>query len=107
MDIRLPDPELTFIFGIGSAGLTPFECLLNQRTENDAIAFRVAGSDACLFFGHVAAPIGRLTSALPEVYFRVSIVGIETPPPREIIKAMADQASHDHGAGCGCGGGCR
>ena len=107
MDIRLPDPELTFIFGIGSAGLTPFECLLNQRTETDAIAFRVAGPDACLFFGHLAAPIGRLASTLPEIYFRVSIVGIETPPPREIIKAMADLASHDHGAGCGCGCGCR
>jgi hypothetical protein len=38
--------------------------------------------------------------------FNVRIVGVETPQPREIIKAMAEMAGHGHGAECDCGCGC-
>jgi hypothetical protein len=104
MDIPLPDAEIAFIFGIGSGGLTPFECLLNDRLENGTIAFRVAGSEAGLFFGHVAPGLARRFESGNEVHFTARIVAVETPPPREVIKAMADMAGH--GAGCDCGCGC-
>ncbi len=106
MDIPLPAAEVAFIFGIGSGGLTPFECLLNHRAANEAIAFRVAGSHVGLFFGHLAPALGRRLEGADEVHFTASIVGIETPQPREIIKAMADMAAHGHAAGCDCGCGC-
>jgi hypothetical protein len=106
MDIPLPDAEVVFIFGIGSDGLTPLECLLNGRKEAETIAFRVAGSEAGLFFGHVAPALGRLAEGREEVYFNASILAVETPQPRDVIKAMAEMAGHGHGSGCDCGCGC-
>ena len=107
MDIALPTSEIDFIFGIGSGGLTPFECLLADRREAETVACRVAGSEAGLFFGHLAPLLGRLFENRREVYLNVDIVAVETPRPREVIKAMAELTAHDHedGCNCGCGGG--
>lgn len=103
MDIHLPSPEIDFIFGIGSDGLTPFECLLADRRETESISGRVAGAEAGLFFGHVAPALGRLFETREAVFFNACIVAVETPPPREVIKAMADLAARGHEAGCDCG----
>ncbi len=46
---------------------------------------------------------GRLFDGRDEVHFDVRIMAVETPPPREIIKAMADLTAHGHGCDCGCG----
>jgi hypothetical protein len=102
----LPHIDLTFIFGIGTAGLTPFECLLHHRLPGDEIEFRVAGSEAGPFFGHVAPFVAPLCADRYEVHFNARILAIETPAPREIIKAMAEMTSHGHGSGCDCGCGC-
>ncbi len=106
LDIPLPCPEIDFVFGIGSGGLTPFECLLADRRETESISGRVAGPEAGLFFGHVAPALGRLFETREAVYFNARILGIETPPPRDVIKAMADVAAHGHEGGCDCGCGC-
>lgn len=106
MRIALPHPELSFIFGIGTGGLTPLECLLNHHAAGDEIGFRVAGSEAVLFFGHVAPFAGPLFTGREEVYFNVRILAIEAPAPRDVIKAMAEMTSHGHGTGCDCGCGC-
>jgi hypothetical protein len=105
-DLSLPRVDFTFIFGIGSGGLTPFESLLDQHTDTEKIAFRLAGSEAGLFFGHLAPPLGSLFNGRHEAFFDVRIVGIETPEPREVIRAMAEITAHGHGAGCDCGCGC-
>jgi hypothetical protein len=105
-DLSLPRDDFNFIFGIGSGGLTPFESLLDQHTATETIAFRLAGSEADLFFGHLAPPLGSLFDGRQEVFFDVRILEIETPEPREIIRAMAEITAHDHGAGCDCGCGC-
>lgn len=106
MDIPLADAEAVFIFGIGSDGLTPLECLLNGRREAETIAFRVSDAEAGRFFGHVAPSLDRLAERRDEVYFQVSILAVETPQPREVIQAMAELANRGHGHGCDCGCGC-
>jgi hypothetical protein len=106
LDLPLPVAEVALIFGIGSGGLTPFECRLSDRAENEAVAFAVAAADADFFFGHLAPTLGRLFEGRDEVHFNVRIVGIETPQPREVIRAMADRTVHAHGGGCDCGCGC-
>ena len=105
-DLFLPRADFTFIFGIGPGGLTPFESLLEQHTATENISFRLAGAEADLFFGHLAPPFGSLFEGRQEVFFDVRIVGIETPQPRDVIRAMAETAGHGHGAGCDCGCGC-
>jgi 3-oxoacyl-[acyl-carrier-protein] synthase III len=37
------------------------------------------------------------------VYLNARIVAIETPAPREVVKAMAELTAHGHGAGCDWG----
>ena len=101
-----PAPELAFIFGIGTAGLTPFECLLNRHPAGDEIEFRVPAPETAVFFGHLAPLVGPLGADGDEAHFSVRIVAVETPAPREVIKAMAEMASHGHGTGCDCGCGC-
>jgi len=34
---------------------------------------------------------------------KIQILKIEQPDNKEVIKALADMASHDHGCDCGCG----
>jgi hypothetical protein len=105
-DLSLPCADFTFIFGIGSGGLTPFESLLEQNTATETIAFRLAGAEADLFFGHLAPPLRSLFDSRQEAFFAVRIVGVETPEPRDVIRAMAEITAHGHGAGCDCGCGC-
>jgi hypothetical protein len=106
MDIPLPSPDIDFIFGIGSGGWTPFERLLSDRRETESFSGHVAGAEAGLFFGHVAPALGRLFETRETVFFKACILAVETPPPREVIKAMADAAAHGHEGGCDCGCGC-
>jgi len=106
--ISLPSDEIAFIFGIGSGGLTPFEYLLNDRAENEAVAFSVPALEADRFFGHLFPEVlgpacGRLFEGRDCVYFNVRVIAVETPQPREVIKAMAELAAHGHGCDCGCG----
>lgn len=107
-DLSVPVDEFAFIIGIGSGGMTPFECLLNGRAANEAIAFGVAASEAGLFFGPLLSgpagqALGRLFAGRETVHFTARILAMETPEPREVIKAMADLTAHGHACGCGCG----
>jgi hypothetical protein len=105
-DLALPRADFSFIFGIGPGGLTPFESLLDRRSTAENLTFRLAGSETDLFFGHLAPALGSLFDGRPEVFFDVRIVGIETPEPREVIRAIAEITTHGRGSGCDCGCGC-
>lgn len=95
--------EVTFIYGIGSTGMPPFECLLAGKGEGDDIIFRVTRAEADDFFGHLAAPFAALFDRHGEVFFHAHVGKIETPEPRDVVKAMAEMAADSHGSDCGCG----
>lgn len=99
--------EVTFIYGIGIAGMPPFECLLAGKGEGDKIAFRVTKTEADDFFGHLAPPFAALFDRHGEIFFDAHVVRIETPDARDIVKAMAEMAAGSHGSSCDCGCGCR
>jgi hypothetical protein len=105
-DLALPRADFSFIFGIGPSGLTPFEALLDGRCAAEILSFRLAGADADFFFGHLAPPVGGLFDGRQTVFFDVLIDAIETPEPRDVIRAMAEMTAHGHGSGCDCGCGC-
>ena len=99
--------EVAFIYGIGPAGLSPFECLLTGKQENETISFRVEKTETEHFFNHLAASFRPLFGGSPEAHFHLQITAIETPEPREIVKSIAEATFHGHGGGCDCGCGCR
>lgn len=99
--------EMAFIYGIGSAGVSPFECLLAGKQEDDAISFRLTKADTENFFSHLAAFFLPLFGGRSAAFFRIRITGIETPEPRDVVRAIAESTFHGHGGGCDCGCGCK
>ena len=85
--LPLPRPELTFICGIGTGGMTPFEYLLVGRGPGDEICFRVRGpTDMEQFFEHVVLAFCAPFKDRDEVHFQVRLTGIEPADGREIVR---------------------
>jgi hypothetical protein len=106
MNLPLPRPELTFICGIGTSGMTPFEYLLAGREPGDEISFRVTRPDMEPFFEHLALAFSAPFKDRDTVHFQVGVAGIEPADPREIVRTMAELTAHAGSGGCDCGCGC-
>jgi hypothetical protein len=106
MNLPLPRPQLTFICGIGTGGMTPFEYLLAGREPGDEICFRVTRPDMEHFFEHLVLAFCAPFKDRDEVHFQVEITGIGPADGREIVRAMAELTAHAGSGGCDCGCGC-
>jgi hypothetical protein len=103
MNLPLPRPELIFICGIGTGGMTPFEYLLAGRGPGDEICFRVMRPDKEHFFEHLVPAFSAPFKDRDEVHFQVEITGIGPADGREIVRAMAELTAHAGSGGCDCG----
>jgi hypothetical protein len=104
-DLTPKYPEIQFIFGLGSGGMTPFEYELADRTEGESVLLHLKKEDFYSFFEHLNPPLTDLFAGRDEVYLKVSIDAVTPAENREIVKAMAAHggAGCDCGCGCGCG----
>ena len=100
---------LEFIYGIESAGLTPFELAIDSLAPGESTTLTVGGNELESFFGSLFIP---LCKAIGLKLFPVSLtVEVEVTDcgeatPREIVAAMAQSVGHGGGCGggdCGCG----
>ncbi|MFO7709816.1 MAG: hypothetical protein R6V84_16750 [Desulfobacterales bacterium] len=99
----LAPSELTFIYGIGRDGITPFESLLAGRRVGDAIDLHVMTPEATAFFEHLAPLLRAAFEGRDAVSLNVRITGIDDAEGREVVKAMAEMASRaESDCGCGC-----
>ena len=98
-------PEIEFIFGLGSQGMTPFEYKLVNKVEGDRVEFLLKKNDCFRFFGHLTPLMVNLVDNCDDVYLKATVEGTTPAKNREIIKAMAEMTAHG-GAGCDCGCGC-
>jgi hypothetical protein len=98
-------PELEFIFGLGSGGMTPFEYELVDKVEGQSVLIHLKKESFHSFFEHLNPPLMDLFDGRNNIYLKVKIDAVAPAENREIIKAMADMAAHG-GAGCDCGCGC-
>ena len=73
MNLPLPRPEFTFICGIGTGGMTPFEYLLAGRGPGDEICFRVTRPDMEQFFEHLVLAFSAPFKDRDEVHFQVRL----------------------------------
>ena len=106
MNLPLPRTGLTFICGIGTGGMTPFEYLLAGRGAGEEISFHVTRSGMEPFFERLAPAFSEPFKDRDEVHFQVAISRIEPADGREIVRAMAELTAHAGSGGCDCGCGC-
>ena len=106
LNLPFPRPEITFICGIGTGGMTPFEYLLAGRGPGDEIRFRVTRPDMEHFFEHLVPAFSAPFKDRDEVHFQVRLTDIGPADGREIVRAMAELTAHAGSGGCDCGCGC-
>jgi hypothetical protein len=105
LDLTPKHPEIEFIFGLGPAGMSPFEYELADKTEGESILLHLKKEAFYSFFEHLNPPLMDLFDNRDDVYLKVDIDAVKPAENREIVKTMAEIAAHG-GAGCDCGCGC-
>jgi hypothetical protein len=100
--------EYTFIVGVGSAGLSPFEYALLEKRVGDRIRLEIDPRRMEETFEHLQPPVAAPFDADPVVIEAV-VTAVSRAGNREIVKAMAAATGGcggECGCGCGCGGHC-
>ncbi|KJS29313.1 MAG: hypothetical protein VR64_21000 [Desulfatitalea sp. BRH_c12] len=99
------DAQVALIFGVGSAGITPFERLLLDKKAGDRFALPVEAGAESVFFGHLLCTFTQALGMVPPYTIHVSVQSVEEAPAQEVVRAMA-QSSNGCGGTCGCGCSC-
>ena len=98
--------SLSFIYGIGREGLSPFECCLDEGRAGDHVHFTVKSSEIVEAFGGLFSHVSRLVrgTIVPKVMvFDIEIISIEEVDNREVVAALAGSTGGCEGGGsCGC-----
>ncbi len=92
-----------FIYGIGPAGITPFEKALFGKTVGDRVDLDIAPGGCADVMGHLGLPLYEQTGINPARRLTAAVTHVSRADDREIVKAMASGGSCSD-CGCGCGG---
>ena len=103
MDLIPKALEFEFIFGIGPAGMCPFEYQLVNKNEGEMVLLHLKKEEIQPFLGHLQLPVLDLLEENSSFYLNAKIAKIQQPDSKEVIKALAELASHAGGCDCGCG----
>ena len=103
MDLGSGSSKVEFIFGLGPAGMAPFEYELVNKVEGDEILIHLKRENTPVFFEHLHLPLNNLFKDRHELYLNIKIQKIDPADNREVVKAMANMTAHGHGCDCGCG----
>jgi hypothetical protein len=96
----------TFIVGVGSGGLSPFEYALLEKRVGDRIHLEIDPLQAAETFAHLQPPLPPLHHQIGPVALEALVTAVSQADSREIVKAMAAATGGCGGeCGCGCGGG--
>lgn len=98
--------SLEFIYGAGSAGVTPLEIALAEMKVGDCTEVKLATMELEPFWGNLFVPFRQAVGLhiLPAIlYLRIGLEACSEPSPREVVHYMAQSLHH---GGCGCGGDC-
>lgn len=93
----------TFIVGIGTGGLSPFEYALLDKAPGDVVELRIAERERAGTFEHLDPPLEGLWVG-EALHLTAEVSTVAAAAPREIVRAMAEAGGSGCGCGCGCGG---
>lgn len=95
--------NFTFIYGLGPAGLTPFEYALAGKARGDNICLQMKSEEMHRIFLHIHLPFIHELTNHTEFFLEANITAIEDATSREVVRAMAAMAECDSNCDCGCG----
>ncbi len=102
-----PEPFLfSFIYGVGSEGLCPFEYEIAERGEGDEVRFSLGKTESGAFFCHLMPMLHDFFPRNPSsetLHLNAVIRKVENADSREVVREMAKLA--ECGDSC-CGDGC-
>ncbi|MBW2023598.1 MAG: hypothetical protein JRI39_14255 [Deltaproteobacteria bacterium] len=99
-DISQMRKRISFIFGIGTDGLSPFEMELSGRAAGDVVYLDISGRNRREFFGHVLLWFMPEMEILESEVMKVLIERIEQPSQRDVVKELAEISEYSHGCSC-------
>ena len=99
------DAQVALIFGVGSAGITPFEQILFDKKAGNRFALPVEAGAESVLFGHLLCTFTQALRMVPPYKMHVTVLSVEDTPAQEVVRAMA-QSSDGCGGTCGCGCSC-
>lgn len=103
----LPASEIhfSFIYGIGTEGLTAFEKALHGRTPGERFTIGVPSMQIHNYFEHLLNPLMEAIHIDPPFELEIEVLNVAPVSDRELVHALA-RKSEGSGCGCDCGCGC-
>lgn len=93
MDSLSEPQRVSFIFGIGHSGLTPFECAMAGRRVGDMVRLPIQAGSIHEVFGHLGVLFGDLPIGDRPLYLQIRVEALTEAGPREVIRALAEMAA--------------
>ena len=93
----------TFIYGLGPAGLTPFEYALAGKAKGDRVCLHIKSEEIDRIFLHIHLPFIHEFRNQKDCFMMADITAIEGATSREVVQAMAAMAECESHCDCGCG----
>jgi len=94
-DLNPQSSEFEFIFGLGTAGLTPFEFELADKTVGDEVHLHINQEEMPQVFQHLILPPINIPEHLDSFYLKFRVIKVIPADQREVIKALAEIANCD------------
>ena len=93
----------TFIYGLGPAGLTPFEYALAGKVKGDKVCLHMRSEETGRIFLHIHPPFIHELRNQKDFFVMADITAIEDATSREVVQAMAAMAECESHCDCDCG----
>lgn len=92
------------IYGIGAAGVTPFEKMLHAKSVGDQFSLPIEPGVDSVIFGHLHCALAHAIPIPPPYTLHIKVASVAPAPAQEVVRAMAQATGCGGGCGCGCGG---
>ena len=106
-DLNSETYELSFIYGIGTDGLSDFEMAIDGLGLDDVFTLEIDQSKLRTYFGWLYPTLEThvpVISVQGVIALDFKFITVSSPEPREIVTAIAELQSHGGcGSDCGCG----
>ena len=103
LDIIEHPQVFTFIYGLGPAGLTPFEYALAGKAKGDKVCLHMKSEEINRIFLHIHLPFIHEFRNREDFFLMADITAINDASSREVVQAMAAMAECESHCDCDCG----